>query len=73
MTALKDDFDPQAHIRAMAPTLGLTLDGERAEGVSTFLSIAKGMAKILDAAPVPENTLELASVFDAGQATEKKK
>ncbi len=68
MAASNDAFDPEAYIRIMAPTLGLNLDEERVAGVSVFLSIAKGMAEILDAAPVPDDSLELASVFDAGQA-----
>lgn len=73
MTESKDGFEPKAYIRAMAPTLGLTLDDSRIEGVSVFLSIAKGMAETLDAAPVPDNTLELASVFDTGPAAKNKK
>tara|TARA_Y100000588_G_C13575338_1_gene636375 strand:+ start:188 stop:415 length:228 start_codon:yes stop_codon:yes gene_type:complete len=68
MTTSNGNFDAEDFIRTMAPSLGLSLDEERVAGVSVFLSIAKGMANILDAAPVPENSLELASVFDAGQA-----
>ncbi|RVU35132.1 DUF4089 domain-containing protein [Hwanghaeella grinnelliae] len=73
MTMSDDDFDSEAFIRTMAPSLGLSLDEERVAGVSVFLSIAKGMADILDAAPVPENSLELASVFDAGQTAQQAK
>lgn len=68
MTKADDHFDAESYIRSMAPSLGFSLDEDRVAGVSVFLSIAKGMADILDAAPVPENSLELASVFDAGQA-----
>ena len=73
MATSDDHFDSVAFIRTMAPSLGLSLDEERVDGVSVFLSIAKGMADTLDAAPVPENSLELASVFDAGQAAESMK
>ena len=68
MAQSDDAFDPETFIQATAPTLGLSLEEERVAGVSVFLSIAKGMADILDAAPVPDNSLELASVFDAGKA-----
>ena len=57
------DFDPDALIRANAPLLGLTLDAERRAAVSTFLVIARDMAAILDQAPVPDTTLDLAPVF----------
>lgn len=68
MTSQNDGFDPEDYIRTVSPTLGLTVAADHMPGVSTFLSIAKGMADTLDAAPVPDRSLELASVFDAGQA-----
>lgn len=69
----KGKFDPEAFIKVTAPTLGLDLDEDRVAGVAVFLSIAKGMADTLDAAPVPDRSLELASVFDAGQAAKAEK
>lgn len=59
------DFDPDSYIQATAPLLGLTIDAERRASVATFLGIAKGMAEILEAAPIPEGTLEPAPVFSA--------
>jgi len=73
MATSNDNFDAEAFIRTIAPSLGLSFDEERVAEVSVFLSIAKGMADILDAAPVPKNSLELASVFDAGQAAKPAK
>lgn len=58
-----DDFDTDAYIRAAAPLLGLELDAERRAAVGTFLGIARGMAAILEAAPVPAGSLALAPVF----------
>lgn len=73
MAKSDDHFDAESFTRTMAPGLGLSLDEDRVAGVSVFLSIAKEMADILDAAPVPNNSLELASVFDAGQAAKPTK
>ncbi|MCR9073458.1 MAG: DUF4089 domain-containing protein [Alphaproteobacteria bacterium] len=62
MTA--SDFDADAYIRAAAPMLGFDLDEERIAAVKPFLLIAREMAELLEAAPVPEDTLNLAAVFD---------
>ncbi len=59
------DFDPEAYIRAAAPALGLELDEDRIAAVVPFLTIAREMAALLEAAPVPEGTLALAPVYDA--------
>ena len=64
------EFDPDSYIRATAPLLGLPIDESRRESVATFLTIAKGMADILDAAPVPERTLVPAPVFSATPSPE---
>ena len=68
MSGAEDEFDPEAYIRSVAPTLGLKLEAGQIPGIAVFLSIAKDMAETLDAAPVTDGTLDLASVFDAGQA-----
>ncbi len=57
------EFDAEAYIVAVAPTLGLDIQGARRAQVAVFLGIAKGMADLLDAAPVPDGTLDLAPVF----------
>lgn len=59
-------FDPHAYMDAVAPALGLEIAPDYAPQVATFLGIAKGMADILDAAPIPEDDLHLAPVFDPG-------
>lgn len=56
-------FDPIAYIQVAAPLLGLGLDAERQAEVATFLGIARGMADILERAPVPVTSLDLAPVF----------
>lgn len=66
----KSEFDPDSYIKATAPLLGLTIDETHRESVATFLTIAKGMADILDATPVPDGTLNLAPVFSATPGSE---
>lgn len=62
-----DDFDADRHIDAVAPTVGLTItDGQRS-GVALFLTIARGMAEIVEAAPVPEGTFHMAPAFRPGK------
>ena len=56
-------FDPDAFIRAAAPALGLDLDEERIAAVAPYLAIAREMAELLEAAPVPEGTLALAPIY----------
>lgn len=65
------EFDAEAYIQAVAPALGLDIGAARRPQVATFLTIARGMAEILDRAPVPEPGIDLAPVFDPG-AGEKK-
>lgn len=57
------DFDPDAYIRTAAPMLGLDLNEERIAAVIPFLAIAREMAELLEAAPVPVGTLALAPVY----------
>lgn len=59
-------FDTGAHIDATAPLLGLTITGARRDRVAGFLTLARNMAEVLDAAPVPEDSLAPAPVFDPG-------
>ncbi|MEC9346785.1 MAG: DUF4089 domain-containing protein [Pseudomonadota bacterium] len=61
-------FDAERHLDAMAGTLGLTVTEAQREGVLRFLSMAHRMAEILDAAPVPADTLELANVYHPPEA-----
>lgn len=67
---MKDDgFDAEAHLDAVAPTMGLAITDSQRPGVLTFLEIAHTMAKTLADAPLPKDVLELAPVFrpDAGE------
>lgn len=64
------EFDAAAYIRATAPLLGLDLDEDRIAAVIPFLTIAREMAAILEAAPVPDGTLALAPVYDPSSARE---
>lgn len=68
MSEAKREFDPAAHLDAMAPSLGLTITTEQRQGVIRFLAAAQAMAEIVQAAPVAEDTLELAPVFRPGLA-----
>lgn len=65
------EFDAEAYIRATAPLLGLELDEERIAAMTPFLVIAREMADILEAAPVPEGTLALAPVFDTAPPSDR--
>ncbi|WP_416896440.1 MAG: DUF4089 domain-containing protein [Minwuia sp.] len=56
-------FDAEAHIAAMAATLGLEISEAQKPGVKQFLELAARMNGLLEAAPVPHDTLELAPVY----------
>ncbi len=60
-------FDPAAHLDAMAPALGLSITAEQRQGVIQFLGVAQAMAEIVQAAPIADDTLELAPVFRPGR------
>ena len=60
---MAQDFDAAAHMRAMAGALGLTVTPEQEPGVTQFLDLANRMHGILEQAPVPDGTLELAPVY----------
>lgn len=59
-------FDPARHLEAMAPALGLAISEAQKPVVLQFLAIAHGMARIVDAAPLADDTLELAPTFRPG-------
>lgn len=56
-------FDPDKLIDGVGPAIGLTIDPAHRDGVARFLRIAESMAQTVDAAPLPENSLDLAAVF----------
>lgn len=56
-------FDPDGLIDGVAPALGLVIPEANRAGVRVFLSVAASMAETLSAAPVPAETLDLATVF----------
>lgn len=60
------DFDPERHLEAMAPPLGLTISETQKPGVLQFLAIAHNMARIVEAAPLADDKLELAPNFRPG-------
>ncbi|MCU4178193.1 DUF4089 domain-containing protein [Bosea sp. BH3] len=62
------DFDPQRHLDAMAPLLGLTITAEQRPGVMQFLAIAQRMAQIAATCPLDDAALDLAPVFRPGGA-----
>jgi hypothetical protein len=56
-------FDAETHMAAMAATLGLEISDGQKPGVMQFLELAARMNGLLEAAPVPADTLELAPVY----------
>ncbi|MEM7523683.1 MAG: DUF4089 domain-containing protein [Pseudomonadota bacterium] len=56
-------FDPDKLIDGAAAAIDLPIAPAHRDGVGRFLRIAAEMAKTVDAAPVPEKTLDLATVF----------
>lgn len=61
-------FDPDRLIDAVAPTLGLTVTEVQRPGVARFLAVAHEMARLVMAAPLPDDRLELASTFRPGRS-----
>ncbi|MDD3446820.1 MAG: DUF4089 domain-containing protein [Zavarzinia sp.] len=57
------EFDPEAFLDANAALLGLTITNGQRPGVLQFLKLAADMAALVEAAPVPEGTLDLDGVF----------
>ncbi|MEZ5864403.1 MAG: DUF4089 domain-containing protein [Geminicoccaceae bacterium] len=56
------DWDPDRHIDALAPLLGLEVTAEQRPGVRRFLEVAHAMAQRVEAAVLPD-ALHLAPVF----------
>jgi hypothetical protein len=69
-SAEKPAFDAEAVIAALSPCLGLEIAPKDIAGVANFLRVAERMARIVEAAPVPEDEAELAPVFRPGRAGE---
>ena len=61
------EFDPGSQVDCLSPLLGLEIKAAQRPQVIRFLGMAKIMADILDAAPVPQDSLELAPVFRPGR------
>ncbi|AMJ60705.1 DUF4089 domain-containing protein [Bosea sp. PAMC 26642] len=66
MSEPKPGFDAGRHCDAMAPALGLTITDQQRPAVLQFLTIASGMATIVQAAPLDDGSFELAPVFRPG-------
>ncbi|MCF4167147.1 DUF4089 domain-containing protein [Zavarzinia compransoris] len=58
------DFDPEACLDANAALLGLTITPSQRPGVLQFLKLAADMAALVEAAPVPADTLDLDGTFE---------
>jgi Protein of unknown function (DUF4089) len=63
-------FDPDRHIDAVAPAAGLTITADQRPGVIRFLTVAHAMAAQVFAAPLAQDTLEIAPVFRPGPSGE---
>lgn len=55
-------WDPDRHIDATAPLLGLTVTPAQRPGVTAFLEVARRMAGLVERA-LPPDRIELAPVF----------
>ena len=66
----QNPFDAQAVIDALSPALGLDISEAIRPGVADFLRVAERMARLVEAAPVPQDEAELAPVFRPGRAGE---
>lgn len=61
-------FDPERHLDAMAPALGLAITAAQRPAVLQFLAIAQRMAQTVAACPLDDAELDLAPVFRPGPA-----
>ncbi|PWC53977.1 DUF4089 domain-containing protein [Azospirillum sp. TSO22-1] len=61
-------FDPDKHIDALAPALGLEIRPEWRAGVAGFLTVAAAMADLVEAA-VDDSMAEGAAVYRPGEVT----
>ncbi|WP_042444335.1 AtzG-like protein [Azospirillum sp. B510] len=62
------EFDPLRHMETMAPACGLVIADAHKPGVAAFLTLARGMAAALMAAPLADDALDPAPVFRPGPA-----
>jgi hypothetical protein len=62
-----DSFDPERHMDAMAPALGLSIRPEWRAGVAGFLAVAADMARLVDEAS-GDALAESAPVYRPGDA-----
>jgi hypothetical protein len=62
-----DPFDAEAHLEAVAATLGLTIPPDAAEGAVRYLRLAESMAARLMAAPLDPAAFEQAPAFIPGR------
>ena len=60
------DFDPDRHMAAMAPLIGLTIDEAWRPGVAANLATAARMAELVLAFPL-EDEVEPAGIYEAGR------
>ena len=60
-------FDPDTHIDALAPALGLEIRPEWRPGIAGFLRIAADMARLVEEV-VDDATAEAAPVYRPGDA-----
>ena len=60
-------FDPDRHIDAVAPAVGLTVTADQRPGVIRFLSVAHAMAVQVFAAPIAPDEIDLAPTFRPGR------
>jgi Protein of unknown function (DUF4089) len=63
-------FDPDRHIDALAPTMGLSISDTERAGVIQFLTVAHTMATRVFAAPLDNDAMHLAPVFRPGTPNE---
>ena len=62
-------FDAPAYLDQMAPVLGLDITAAQRPGVIRFLELARAMASLVELAPLPDDGLDLACVFEPGSVT----
>ena len=68
-TADPPGFDAAAYLDQMAPVLGLDITAEQRPGVIGFLELARAMASLVELAPLPDDSLDLAGVFEPGDVS----
>lgn len=59
-------FDPDRHIDAVAPAVGLVVTAAQRPGVVRFLNVAQAMAVQVFAVPIDPDEIDLAPTFRPG-------